>query len=220
MIIKAEAARVEARASFIGSPPRAEYLESARQLAESALAMAPDHPQPLWALGYVRFYEGKCKEALQYLDRAVLFGGERAELRDLIGRILTEEGPIERALSHLEHALILDPSQVSTVIDLSRLYGYLEQWDRVDEVLSHPISSIQIMAVEITKARFLLWRDRSEVGLTLRDREREGDLFSTLIDIFRDKKRRDLKFSPRNAMSISDDSPHKPHQIFIFTVYC
>ena len=185
IVITSEAARVEARASFIGNPPRSESLESAIILAERAYSKAPAHPQPLWALGYVRFYEGKRQEALDLLDQALLFGGERAEIQDLIGRILTEEGPIERALEHLEHALKLNPKEISTVLDLSRLYAYLNQWDRVDELMSIQITSdSDYGALAITKARLSLWRKCHNKSPTQRDRKREGLLFSELIDIF------------------------------------
>lgn len=190
-IILAEAARVEARSSFIGDPPSAHALERASELAERACEMAPHHAQTCWALGYVRFYQGRRAEALKSLDQAIMFGGERAEVRDLIGRILCEEGPIERALAHLEHALLLN-HEMTTAIDLARLYAYLDQWERVDELLSTPPQSASDYgAREITRARLTLWRPNLlnrilEDALTerSRDREREGRLFEALIDIF------------------------------------
>ena len=186
-VISSEAARVEARASFIGQPPSPKYLDNAKQLAEQAYQKAPNHPQPLWALGYVRFYEGKRHEALQLLDQALLFGGERAEINDLIGRILTEEGPIERALTHLEHAFKLNPKEITTRLDLSRLYAYLSQWEQVDELLCIQVESdSDYGALAITRARLSLWRGSHCHKMTYqsRNRTREGTLFSNLIDIF------------------------------------
>ncbi len=184
VIILAEMARLEARSSFIGSPPSSSGMSRAVLFAERARQMAPHHPQTLWALGYVRFYQGDHEEALTLLDQAITLGGDRPEVRDLIGRILCEVGPLERALSHLKYALKLDPKQISTRIDLVRLYGYLNQWERVNHLLSYePQSDSDYGAMEITRARLNLWSSRQEIIRPDRDRDREGSLFNLLIDI-------------------------------------
>lgn len=185
IITSAEVARVMARSSFIGDPASPEALPKAAKLAELAYKQAPHHPQVLWALGYIRFYEGDQKEALALLDQARNLGADRLEIRDLIGRILCELGPIERAIENLEHVLKLDHKRMTTRFDLARLSAYVGDWQRVDKLLVfEPDSNADYGARAITRARIDLWRPDLPRWLNERDRDREGLFFSPLVDLF------------------------------------
>ena len=184
-VILAEAARVGARSSFIDIDAGNEALALAAKRATEAYRLAPMHPQCLWALGYVRFYQGESAEAVELLERAQELGIDRAELNDLIGRIRCEIGPLSQAIERLEYALALDSSLFTTRLDLSRLSAYVGDWDRVDALLDCRVrSDAELGALSITRARLDLWRPSPAKWIDDRDVSREGELFQTLINLF------------------------------------
>ena len=184
-VILADMARVKARSSFIGAPPNKDALPPAIQLAERAFKLAPHHPRSLWALGYIRFYQGEYQEAIRLLEEAITLGADRAEIRDLIGRVLCETGPIKSAIYQLEHVLKVDRSMLMTKIDLARLYAYSGRWDRVNALLDEEVDGdFNFGARAISRARMDLWRPEASRWDHDRDPEREGALFCSLIEVF------------------------------------
>ena len=184
-VILAETARVTARSSMVGISAYEDPMKKAIERAEAAYRQVPHHPQCMWALGYVRFYQGQSEEAVSLLDHALSLGVDRAEIRDLIGRIRCEIGPLDEAIKHLNHALSQDRELFTTRLDLARLNCYLGDWDRVDELLDHPVKSdAEFGALGITRARLDLWRPSAPRWSNERDRSREGALFTFLIDLF------------------------------------
>ncbi len=113
-----------------------DLIARANGLAERALALAPQSPEPHLALARVRFAEGDDAGAMRAAMRAKQFGPSVGDVDDFIGRMLAERDLLPEAIAHLERALWIDPSLHFSRIDLARTNGLLGNWPRAGEILA------------------------------------------------------------------------------------
>lgn len=85
-------------------------LKEAEELIERALLDDPDNGFYLDSLGWVYFRQGKGKEAVEYIKRAIRsMNSDDAILRDHLGDAYQLDGQTEKALAEWERARRLDP---------------------------------------------------------------------------------------------------------------
>ena len=79
-------------------------LSEAASLCRIALEQYPDHPETLWRLGLVRFYEGDCNAAIALFDRAIAADPREMAFLNSRGEALRLQGRFEESIQALEHA--------------------------------------------------------------------------------------------------------------------
>ncbi len=158
--ILAGAAVARARMGFLGTGDAdAAVLDQAVDLAARAIAAAPARSEPYFAMAMVRFNRGEPQAAVPMLEGAISRAPGDADAHDLLGRILAETGPADRAIRHLKSALLLDPASYNTRWDLARIHALAGDWENADALLALPVSDDQRAWVRgITRARTDLWR--------------------------------------------------------------
>jgi tetratricopeptide (TPR) repeat protein len=106
---------------------RAGYTERAASLFADALKMRPDDPVLLLGSGAAASAQGKQKQAIARLQRALELNPRLTPASRLLGRIAYAEGDVELALTTYENALQYAPGDLA----LSR---ELEEWRRETNV--------------------------------------------------------------------------------------
>ena len=162
-----------ARARFAyWSHHQKEELQPAKHLAERALAVAPTEPETLFAVAMVRFLDEQLASAISMLEKAIEVNPAYADAHDLLGRILLEIGPLDKATHHLRLALGLDATLFSARWDLMRAYAFQEQWSRLEDLCILPVSERMDIAVRaMTTSRFFFWRPNPQPYTLLPDDE-------------------------------------------------
>lgn len=159
--ILAGAAVTRARMAFLGQGDAdAAALEIAVGLAARSIASAPARSEPYFAMGMVRFNQGEARAAVSMLEAAIDRAPGDGDAHDLLGRIVAETGPIERAIHHLQTALAINPESYNTRWDLTRAYAFAGDWENADALLALPVADDQRSWVRaITRARLDVWRE-------------------------------------------------------------
>ena len=176
------AAVARARLGFLGSDSLSVF-EEARALALRAIDAAPERGEPWYALAMVRFNTGHLQLAAEALEEAVSRTPGNADIHDLLGRVLLEIGPLERAIEHIQTALTLNPNLYNARWDLARAYALNQEWSRVDTLLSLSVEDDERSWVRaITRARLDLWRPKPGwLGVPLPDGD--NPVIRPLVDL-------------------------------------
>ena len=88
---------------------RGEHAEAA-EVAQQGLLAHPDAVDGRLALAVAEAEQGRVREALEQIKRALLIEQDNAEALALMGRILLERGLTKRAVQFLSHAVRLEPN--------------------------------------------------------------------------------------------------------------
>lgn len=152
-------ATARARAAFVDAARREEHLREARTIADRAIEIAPEWPQPHFALAKVHYNRVQFGPALEEVERALEIAPDFSEAHALRGRMFAEIGPLETAARHLERALELNPHAYNARWDLARVEALRGRWDRVDDILERPVDSdLQTVLRFANRTRLDLWR--------------------------------------------------------------
>ena len=123
------------------SPLTAQGLQEVRSIIDRALALAPDSPEPHFALG-VFFYWGhrQYDEALAEFNRTLELQPNNASARQFCGWVYRRRGEWERSIADVRRAQELDPRDASIPANLGATYSMLRQWKDAEEVGMHALS--------------------------------------------------------------------------------
>ncbi|MGM0556287.1 MAG: protein kinase domain-containing protein [Myxococcota bacterium] len=153
-------ATARARKAFMNPGESARHLREAREVALEAIESAPDWADPYFALAMVEFNAEKFGPAVQNCLAALRYQEEFADAHDLLGRILSETGPLDRAAYHLERAMVLNPSLHRARWDLARVYAFQGEWEKSDISLGEPPDEFEgSVAHFLVRTRLDTWRD-------------------------------------------------------------
>jgi len=153
-------AAARARAAFVDPEGRRTHLEEAQMIADRAIEIAPNWPQPHFALAKVHYNRVQFGRALDEVERALEIAPDFAGAHALRGRILAEIGPLETAARHLQRALELNPYAYNARWDLARVRALRGTWSRVDDLLARPVDSdLQTVLRYANRTRLDVWRE-------------------------------------------------------------
>jgi serine/threonine-protein kinase len=153
-------ATAKARKAFL-IPDRASALvRQARRTALEAIEAAPDWSDPYYSLAMVEFNAEKFGAAVQHALEALRREEESSDAHDLLGRVLSETGPLDHAVYHLERALELNPTLHRAKWDLARVHAFRGDWERADLALGEPPEELEANAAHyLVRTRLDTWRD-------------------------------------------------------------
>ena len=123
------------------SPLTAQELQEVKSIIDRALALAPDSPEPHFALG-VFFYWGhrQYDEALAEFNRTLELQPNNASARQFCGWVYRRRGEWERSIADVRRAQELDPRDAQIPANLGATYSMLRQWKDAEEVGMHALS--------------------------------------------------------------------------------
>lgn len=98
-------------------------LDEAGRLADRALAAAPENGRYLETLGWVRYRQGRAREALELLERAALREPGEAGIHERLGDACYALGLLRRARAAWTRSLELDKGRPGPDYKLKRLGG-------------------------------------------------------------------------------------------------
>jgi len=139
--------------------------------AERAVRAAPEHGESYLALATVHVNCNRILEAARSLRWALARAPRLAESHELLGHILTETGPMELAMRHLNYALMLDKAVPRVRLSVSRAYALTGQIEAAFSQLQWEGFGAGFGFVRwIVLARFLCWTgDRQRARAYLSD---------------------------------------------------
>ncbi|MGH9364670.1 MAG: protein kinase domain-containing protein [Thermoanaerobaculia bacterium] len=133
-----------ARASallYANSVPTPELAERARQAAERAVALAPNHPEGYLALGeHQQFVVHDPNRALEQYGQGQRRAPGNADLLTATARAEGSLGRWEAALDHLRQAERLDPRSVVTQRRLGRAFLWLRRYPEARETFDRGLA--------------------------------------------------------------------------------
>jgi len=123
------------------SPLTAQQLQDVKSIVDRALALAPDSPEPHFALG-VFFYWGhrQYDEALAEFNRTLELQPNNALARQFCGWVYRRRGEWERSIADVRRAQELDPRDAQIPANLGATYSMLRQWKDAEEVGVYALS--------------------------------------------------------------------------------
>ncbi len=123
------------------SPLTAQELQEVKSIVDRALALAPDSPEPHFALG-VFFYWGhrQYDEALAEFNRTLELQPNNALARQFCGWVYRRRGEWERSIADVRRAQELDPRDAGIPANLGATYSMLRQWKDAEEVGMYALS--------------------------------------------------------------------------------
>ena len=149
-----------ARKAFLNPAQSEKLLQQAREIAGKAIASAPDWSEPYYSRALVEFNAARFGPALENARAALMRQDDLADAHDLMGRILSETGPLDGAVDHLERALNLNPMLFRARWDLARVHAYLGDWEQTDMALGAPPDELEgRVAHFMVRTRLDTWRD-------------------------------------------------------------
>ena len=154
-------------AFFVSGEAAASQSETARDLAERAIALAPQLAEPWIALATLRREVYDEVGAVRALSSAIRLAPESAEARATLGRVLMEAGDLTDGIALVESALELDPSNDEPRWDLARALAFRGDFTSCFELIGHPVTTdgARIMRAYVG-ARLALWMPRGTAPAT------------------------------------------------------
>ena len=138
----------------------------AKASADKALAIAPNRPESQFAAAFYQFQTYDTVSAIQRLHAVLKLAPQHAEALELLGRILSETGPMDLAVQYLDRAAAIDPTAtVRGLLDRARMAALTGNWAAangfIDELerRQHAVG-----AVWFTRARWATWRNDRELA--------------------------------------------------------
>jgi len=116
--------------------PDPKYRELAWEAIEKARSLDPDLPEADISEGRY-YYWGflDYDKAREFLARASAKVPNNAELHRVLGWVRRRDGDFAGAIEVLRRAAELDPRNINTILSVSETYGYLLDWDSMEEWL-------------------------------------------------------------------------------------
>jgi len=123
------------------APLTAQELREVKSIIDRALALAPDSPEPHFALG-VFFYWGhrQYDEALAEFNRTLELQPNNALARQFCGWVYRRRGEWERSIADVRRAQELDPRDAQIPANLGATYAMLRQWKDAEEAGLHALA--------------------------------------------------------------------------------
>ena len=139
--------------------------------AERAVRAAPEHGESYLALATVHINSNRIVEAATSLRWALARAPRLAESHELLGHVLTETGPMELAMRHLNYALMLDKAVPRVRLSVARAYALTGQTEAAFSQLHGEGFGVGFDYVRwVVLARFLGWLgDRQRARAYLAD---------------------------------------------------
>ncbi|MEZ4294573.1 MAG: hypothetical protein R3B70_06330 [Polyangiaceae bacterium] len=150
--------------------------ESAREAAAAAVARAENLPESHVASAVIRYHDRRIPDAVRSLKRALSLARTNAEAHDLLGRILSETRLLAESRSHLEAALLSEPTTQLARLMLARVHMLQGDWDKAYSFIGNTVSLDPAALPGL--ARYCLWRrdDTRARALLSRIDEQNPDL--------------------------------------------
>ncbi|MEO6575546.1 MAG: protein kinase, partial [Polyangiaceae bacterium] len=131
----------------------------ARDMAERALAIAPEMAEAKLALARVRFNMGDPLTAMKMLGVALRESQGLAEAHDIVGRVLIEVARPAEGVAHLKKAAELDPLVSNFGGEYARMHALLGDWTTSDALLVDiPEEASRLNFYWLTRVRLAIWR--------------------------------------------------------------
>ena len=127
-------------------------LQTAEELYEKVLLVAPQQPDALHLLGVTRFQRGRLDDAVGLVARALAINPEASAYHNSMGRILLRLGRRDEALTHLQRALELSPQNPEAYFNLAEAQAAAGQ---LDEAIANFERTLTLKPV-YPEARFAL----------------------------------------------------------------
>jgi len=128
-----------------------------RELADQALARAPERGESWLALASVHFVEQDLGRATELLREALERAPQLAEAHELLAEISLEVCTPERALERYRAALALDPA-LRCRFHMARAHAYRGHWHEVDLLEQIPPEDEQTASMRVaSQVRLALW---------------------------------------------------------------
>jgi serine/threonine-protein kinase len=184
--VLAGAALAHGRVAFYGSGAAAEeHAARARDLADRAIALAPQLGAAWVALASVRFDAGDVVATVRALVAGLRVAPKTAKIREMLGRLLLEAGDVERATDLLGEARTLDPSNDDPRWDLARGYALAGRFADADRTLEAPGSGDAGAVMRAwTRARVASWQGKERRALVLDDPYPADGMVSRVIGAY------------------------------------
>ncbi|MFD4430423.1 tetratricopeptide repeat protein [Nocardia sp. NPDC058497] len=99
-------------------------VEEARRILGTALAMAPDDPEVLVALGNIALDLDDPAEALRWAGQAIHADPDSPDAHLVVGMAAVQLGDVDQAMRHLETAVRLSPHDAPTLLLMAWLLAY------------------------------------------------------------------------------------------------
>ena len=171
-LLLAALAVARARQAFVSESPPPGALSEALSLAAEAVRGAPEHPEPRFALGYVRLHSGDPVGAVVCMRQVIARSPSSPEALSLIGELLSEVGRVGDGRRRLDLALQLDEMQLAARFALARYHALAGSFEEAHAMLRAIWDARKERITVGPMARFLSWqRDtaRMEEVLELMD---------------------------------------------------
>ncbi len=148
-----------------------ELASKVREVAERALAIAPNLPEPRSALAYLKWLVGDATGCARDLREALRLAPSTLELNELCGRILIELGEIDRGVARLRGALAFEPNLGLARVDVARGLLLKDDWSSFDAIVEGFLSGDgDSLPSLLFITRFSMWRRDARVVPVVRAR--------------------------------------------------
>jgi len=122
------------------SPLTAQELQEVKSIVDRALALAPDSPEPHFALGVFSYWgHRQYDEALAEFNRTLELQPNNALARQFCGWVYRRRGEWERSITDVRRAQELDPRDAQIPANLGATYAMLRQWKDAEQVGSNAL---------------------------------------------------------------------------------
>ncbi len=157
-LIMAGYAAALARQFGLVSTPERHAL--ARQVAERAVAAAPNLGEPHSALGVLLMHEGDSAGSAREVRQAMLHAPTLADAFDQAARMASETGPLEAALELTRRAIQLEPRLTHLRYNCQlRAFALRGEWDEVEKLTAIvPVDSDEANLYWVSRVRTATWR--------------------------------------------------------------
>lgn len=154
-----------ARQTFFTPEKALELLTEATQHARDAVERAPDWPDPHFALAIVAYNRGDIIGTERFCRAALAHHPEHLESLDLLGRVLSEMGPLDEARHSLERAISINERLMRAFSDLQRVYALQADWEAYDRLLATrpEVPRSFMRSVEAVDFRLGMWRGGHDI---------------------------------------------------------
>jgi serine/threonine-protein kinase len=161
--------------------------ERARDLAERAIALAPQLAEGWMALANVRLDAGEVVATVRSLHSALRVAPKAAEAREMLAHILLDAGAVDQALELQRGALEIDPTLGFARLDIVRTLALRGDRDEAfDRLMAYaPSTTGEWIMSAWARARYCLWKpdERWKKAALAVEYPREGPL-ARLVGVF------------------------------------
>ncbi len=99
---------------------RRKYLVRAKAMSEESLKFEPENPSFLDTYAWICYQSGNYEEALEFIQKALNFGGKNAELYEHLGDIFEKLSEKRKAMESWTKSLEIDPENIKLKEKINR----------------------------------------------------------------------------------------------------